>query len=1106
MNGDRPTETARVLAAAATAGLAAGLLDAFAIGALVVDAPVGRAAWGLVLVVVSALAAGAGVAALLGAGVLLGRLAPGKWLRPLLAAAPIAIPLVLFALDLLAGAKVSQISMIGLVRVAVALVTYVSVAIVAQTWLRSREPAPWLVVATIAIAVGCAVVDARVMIGLYPSFHYALRLACLALAACVGYGLAPLLGRSGRLIGCTGFLALVLLPTLASTGVLPGRDPWARRILLLWSQTTGPVLKRIAQVETADDGLGHDGPLAALPIAPAPPAVLDATFPGRRGFDVVWITIDTLRADRLSLYGYGRPTSPAMVALGEESVVFERAYAQHPSSSLSFLSMLTSRYPSAFADRKGSPPKDLGPLLTDVREGRRTVAVTPLQHGYVDRVMPYLLIGMEGIETLGRAQIPDASRVFAQARKRMAENGDGPTFAFIHLFDPHEPYRPHPETPTFPESKRSDPDSDRYDAEVAWADRHLGEFLSWMKTRPSWQRTVVIIAGDHGESLGEYGGMTDHGTGVVEQQVHVPLIIRVPGAQPRRVADPVELIDILPTLEELLAVVPTTGHHGHSLVGHLVPDDRREDVERPGPFAYVQFIRDGESVDAVIGSRYKLVRNHNAGVDELFDLSRDEPEAHDLALGNPPELATLRAQAAAFRLLARTANVAPTRRQGHGKPGTRIARLQKQVESFYGGDPEAIPRLVDVVREDPADSNGLTGLRVLALLTPRAALPLLRDLSTHPDESLRVRVAAWIALGAQEGSRKVLEALSRDEASRVAITALAGLALQGDARGAEALRAARPTDPEAGRWILAARAALGDPDALRALGSVVLTIDAGPEPLLAAWAAGRNHPETGIHVDLYLRAANPQDHPVARLALARAIGTSTDVARVAPILRALLDPGGSSEAKALRRWASEALHRMAPGWASKLERVEGHLRDMRAAAQAGRLPTVLNALSAAKKAAADDTYTDWGLILEERIVANTSNRVQFAWPDAHEAADALLTRQRAQDALPLASNVKVLIEMDAQGAWVDIALSAPDGTAIAGGFHTWGPYVRVDVLDAGGKVLRHRRLPLPSRGIASDVPLRIVQPIDREPGATTLRVQVVIPGRAPLMTRDLPIR
>ena len=1102
MNGSKPTETARMIAAAAAAGVTACLLDGLAAAGSIAGAGSGRAAGGLAMLLLASLAAGGGVAALLGAGVLLERLARSRWLRGVLVAAPIAIPLALFSLDLLAGARVSQVAMIGLLRVVVFVVTYAVVVVVTATWIGSRERSPrfLLVVATIAIAVACAVIDGKAMIGLYPSFHHALRLACLALGACVGYGCAPMLGRVGRGIGVAGLCALVVLPVLAATDVLPGRNPWARRVLLVWSRTAGPILQRITPVEIADDG--EDDLLAAGPIEPAPPAALDAAFPGRRQFDVVWITIDTLRADRLSAYGYARKTSPALEALARESVLFERAYAQHPSSSLSFLSMLTSRYPSFYADRRGSPPKDLGPLLAGLREGRRLLAITPLQRGYVDRVMPYLIPGLAGIETIGRAQIPDASRVFARARELMEEPGTNPTIAFIHLFDPHKPYHAHRKTDTFPASRRSDPDSKRYDAEVAWADHHLGRFIEWMRARPSWNRTVVVIGGDHGESLGEYG-MADHGTGLWEQQIHVPLIVRVPGAAARRVDDPVELIDVLPTLEALVGAEADGARHGHSLVGHLLPEARRDEIARPEGYAYVQFIRDGESLDAVVQKRWKLVRNHGAGIDRLYDLSREDPEAHDLALDDASVLDDLRAQAAAFRRLAQAASVVPTPRRSRGEAGTRVSRLQRHSVGVYRGDPEAAARLAALVREDPGDSNGHLALRRLSLLSPATAFPLLKELAANADTSLRVQVTAWLALGEQPGSRQLLGKLAGDASTQVADAALAGLALLGDARGTKRLLAVRPTNPEAGRWHLAARAAIDDSQALATLGSLVMAANAGPESLLAAWIAGRDHPETGIHADLYLRAANPSSDPLTRFALARRLGQETDAQRVAPILRALLDQGGGAEAIALRGRAAAALKRVAPRWAAKLERVEVRLSDMRAAAQAMDLPAARAALEAARLAATDETYVDWGLVLEERIVANAADRVRFPWPDTNDVVDDLLARPRAQDSLPTASTIDANVTIDSGGAWVNIELSAQAGSALAGGFHLWGPYIRVALLNAGAEVLHEERLPLPSRGIGSDAPLLIVLPIERKPGASALRVQVVIPGDPPLLTRRI---
>src|SRR5207253_145373 len=119
------------------------------------------------------------------------------------------------------------------------------------------------------------------------------------------------------------------------------------------------------------------------------------------------------------------------------------------------------------------------------------------------------------------------------------------SFVWVHFFEPHEPYVAHPEFPF------GSGDLDRYDSEIAYTDAAIGRLLEYVDAHvPS---TVVVLAADHGEEFDEHGGRY-HGSSLFEEQVHVPLLIRVPGVPAREIAEPVELIDIAPTVLNLLDI------------------------------------------------------------------------------------------------------------------------------------------------------------------------------------------------------------------------------------------------------------------------------------------------------------------------------------------------------------------------------------------------------------------------------------------------------------------------------------------------------------------------------------------------------------------------
>ena len=260
---------------------------------------------------------------------------------------------------------------------------------------------------------------------------------------------------------------------------------------------------------------------------------------------MVLITVDTLRADRIGIYGHTSARTPVFDALARRGARFERAYAPAPITLPSHASLFTGRYPQGHGARhNGMRVRADVPVLAEafVRAGFATgafVGAFPLDKRfglargfqvYGDR-MPRSA-GVLANERPG-ASVVDEALAWLQTVKT------APYFLWVHLFEPHAPYGPASDTRAV---------AMRYDDEVAEADRQAGRLLAALGE--SATQAVVVLAADHGEAFGEHGEIA-HSIFVYDTTLRVPLIIAGPGISPRVVDSPVSLVDVAPTLARL---------------------------------------------------------------------------------------------------------------------------------------------------------------------------------------------------------------------------------------------------------------------------------------------------------------------------------------------------------------------------------------------------------------------------------------------------------------------------------------------------------------------------------------------------------------------------
>jgi len=386
--------------------------------------------------------------------------------------------------------------------------------------------------------------------------------------------------------------------------------------------------------------LGFCGLAALLASSCGPPGAIRAA--ARTSWNVVVITLDTTRADRLGAYGFPNAGTPTLDRLAHEGVLFEQAETAAPLTLPAHCSLFTGRYPFQHSvHENGIPlPSTEQTLAQLVHErGYRTAAFTA---AYVLDARWGLSRGFDrydGVPVATDLRPPrhnrrPANEVVDAALGWLDTTSELPFLAWLHLYDAHAPYRT--DDSTHPSG---------YQAAIGFMDTQIDRVIGFLDAHHLRDRTVIVVVGDHGESLGDHGERT-HGFFVYESVTRVPLMIDapIPAARGRRISEVVRTVDILPTLLELLKVRPSLSLAGVSLVSQMTGTAR-------GPlrdaYAETMFPRDRfgwSDLRAIRSGRFKAIA---APRPELYDLERDPSESTNIFDARPegaePLLAKLRA-------------------------------------------------------------------------------------------------------------------------------------------------------------------------------------------------------------------------------------------------------------------------------------------------------------------------------------------------------------------------------------------------------------------------------------------------------------------------------
>ena len=451
---------------------------------------------------------------------------------------------------------------------------------------------------------------------------------------------------------------------LAQRTIAPGAGP----VELTFDRATAA---RIALTPTLEEygellpAAGVDVGEARLSLPPGPSWPTAEGAPSFAGANVLVYLIDTLRADHLGVYGYGRPTSPQIDAFARDAVVFEQARAQSSWTKPAVASLLTGLLPQRHGavGRADPLPAALERLPERLQlAGYETFAVVTNSTVSADFGFD---LGFHEFVMLGEGAGPEVHQLsdavnrqvasWLRRRERDPRAPAHPFFAWLHTSDPHEPYAPRSpwrerfaaaplrpdivKGPAVWRALREDPHLDvarvaadlasLYDAEIAFNDAQFGALLERLRARHLYDETLIVLLSDHGEEFYEHGGFS-HGATLYEEQLHVPLLVKFPGSWKAgtRVPVPVQHVDLLPTLLAALGLPAPDGLPGSNLMplvaGAAPPEPRELLAHLVAPYDLLEAVRRGPA---------KLVRTRDRGGAvsfERYDLAADASERENL--------------------------------------------------------------------------------------------------------------------------------------------------------------------------------------------------------------------------------------------------------------------------------------------------------------------------------------------------------------------------------------------------------------------------------------------------------------------------------------------
>ena len=392
--------------------------------------------------------------------------------------------------------------------------------------------------------------------------------------------------------------------------------------------------------------------------------------------NVILITLDTTRADRMGFLGSKRGLTPNLDALAHQSVVFTHAYSQVPLTTASHATILTGTYPQFHQvnDFGIALEEDLpyAPYIFRGNGYHTAAFVGSLVLDPATRSAPGFERGFDTYDAgfHRRRQGEDryqaierrGGEVIGRTLEWLTTHHEGPFFIWVHLYDAHDPYDP-------PEPYKTKYVSAPYDGEIAYEDAAVGKLFTWLRLRGLYDGALIAVMADHGEALGEHGETT-HGIFLYDETIRVPLLFKLPKERSagKRSESRAGLVDVLPTILEAVGIAIPHDVQGESLLSMLKPTmfkpgtatDKIPEASHDRP-AYAESdyphrTFGWSSLRALRTGKYLFIESPRK---ELYDQSADPKAEHNLSTTSVAVTNTLASQLDAFRQKTSTSKEAP---------------------------------------------------------------------------------------------------------------------------------------------------------------------------------------------------------------------------------------------------------------------------------------------------------------------------------------------------------------------------------------------------------------------------------------------------------------
>jgi arylsulfatase A-like enzyme/tetratricopeptide (TPR) repeat protein len=502
--------------------------------------------------------------------------------------------------------------------------------------------------------------------------------------------------------------------------------------------------------------------------------------------NIIFITLDTTRADRLGCYGYTNVETPFIDKLAEKGILFEQCISPIPLTLPSHCSMMTGLYPTfhgvrvngntalsqqhqtmaeVFAQQGYQCGAFIAAFVLDGRWGLKQGF-----HHYDDQfdLKKYKQLDLAGVQRPGN-QVMDAALAWLEEQKQK------PFFAWIHLYDPHTPYEP-------PEPYRSAYNngtlSGLYDGEIAFTDTQVGRCISWLEQNGLDKSTILVIMGDHGEGLGEHGELT-HGYYIYEYAIHVPFLIKTPFKQLQgiRFSLPVSTIDLYPTLLEMMGVQVPGNIQGKSLLPTIFGGESKEETYSYSESLSPNLQYGWSALHSLRTSQYKYIDAPRA---EFYELSKDPKERNNLTRRFPGLVKQFKSRLT--RLMDETSTGAPAPESANLDQET----LKRLATLGYIGAPIKRKSSKGKGLADPKDKLeifqkiALAGEQILHEKYSEAAVTLETVLQEDPNipQAKLILSTCYVELGRGQEAKTLLDSILKDDPNNIqALISMANILL-----------------------------------------------------------------------------------------------------------------------------------------------------------------------------------------------------------------------------------------------------------------------------------------------------------------------------------------